>query len=101
MTCLILELTDNYGSGFYKKISSDLRSELPDVQSFSVTNLHYMRWFYELYPNAGNLPQLGVDSEEMANLPQAGENCKCSHIYIQKYEMDSKEKQKREGYNTG
>jgi len=66
--------SNNYGSGFYKKISSDLRSELPDVKSFSVTNLHYMRWFYELYPNAGNLPQLGVDSEEMANLPQAGVN---------------------------
>ena len=66
--------SNNYGSGFYKKISSDLRSELPDVKSFSVTNLHYMRWFYELFPNAGNLPQLGVDSEEMANLPQAGVN---------------------------
>ena len=33
-----------------------------------------MRWFYELYPNAENLPQLGGDSEKVANLPQAGVN---------------------------
>lgn len=56
------ESNNAYGSGFYKRVSDDLKHELPDVKSFSVTNLHYMKWFYELYPNAGNLPQLGVDS---------------------------------------
>ena len=66
--------SNKYGAGFYKKVSNDLQSELPDIKSFSVTNLHYMRWFYELYPNAGNLPQLGVDFEETSNLPQAGVN---------------------------
>ena len=68
------DVSNKYGSGFYKRISSDLQSELPDIKSFSVTNLHYMRWFYELYPNAENLPQLGVESEEVTNLPQAGVN---------------------------
>ncbi len=68
------DVSNKYGSVFYKRISSDLQSELPDIKSFSVTNLHYMRWFYELYPNAENLPQLGVDSEEVSNLPQAGVN---------------------------
>lgn len=38
-----------YGSDFYSKISKDLRAELLDVKSFSVTNLRYMCWFYELY----------------------------------------------------
>ncbi len=38
-----------YGSGFYKQISADLRRLLPDVKSFSATNLRYMVWFYELY----------------------------------------------------
>ena len=38
-----------YGSDFYSKISKDLRAELPDVKSFSVTNLRYMCWFFELY----------------------------------------------------
>lgn len=68
------EGSNKYGSSFYKRLSNDLQSELPDIKSFSVTNLHYMRWFYELYPNAEILPQLGVDSEEITNLPQAGGN---------------------------
>lgn len=70
--------TDNtYGSSFYKRLSADLQNEIPDVKSFSVTNLHYMLWFYELYPDAGNLPQLGVvssDIPEKQNLPQDGVN---------------------------
>lgn len=39
----------SYGQGFYKKISRDLRKELPDVKSFSETNLRYMQKFAELY----------------------------------------------------
>ena len=31
-----------------------------------------MKWFYELYPDAGNLPQLEVNSVAEQNLPQAG-----------------------------
>lgn len=54
-----------YGKGFYKKLSSDLRSALPDVKSFSVTNLHYMKWFYDLFPDAENLPQVGVNSDQL------------------------------------
>lgn len=63
-----------YGSAFYKNLSSDLKEEIPGVKSFSITNLHYMVWFYELYPDALNLPQAGVNSESTANLPQAGVN---------------------------
>lgn len=36
-----------YGSGFYKILSDDLKKVLPDVKSFSPTNLKYMRYFYE------------------------------------------------------
>ena len=68
------EQNNVYGTGFYKRVSDDLKHELPDVRSFSVTNLHYMKWFYELYPSAGNLPQLGVDSFDDPNLPQVGVN---------------------------
>lgn len=66
------ELSNAYGSGFYQKLSTDLQREIPDVKSFSVTNLHYMKWFFDLYPHAGNLPQVGVDSFELQNLPQVG-----------------------------
>ena len=59
----------SYGQSFYKTISHDLRKVLPDVKSFSETNLRYMQRFYEMYPEAGNLPQ-AVESLEAGNLPQ-------------------------------
>ena len=48
---------------FFRKLSVDMKKELPDVKAFSVTNLHYMVWFYELYPDVINLPQAGVNSD--------------------------------------
>ena len=49
------ENANKYGTSFYKSISLDLQSELPDVKSFSVTNLKYMNYFYELYSNRQQL----------------------------------------------
>lgn len=48
----------DYGSKFYKKLSSDLQKELPDVKSFSVTNLKYMKYFYEMYCQKKNRQQV-------------------------------------------
>lgn len=70
----IREKENIYGTGFFKKLSADLCEELPEVKSFSVTNLHYIKWFYELYPDIENLPQAGVDSHDIQNLPQLGVN---------------------------
>lgn len=61
-----------YGTDFYSNVSKDLTEVLPDVKSFSVTNLRYMVRFYELYPNALNLQGIGADYTEESNLPQAG-----------------------------
>ena len=47
-----------YGMGFYKTVSDDLKSIFPDVKSFSPTNLKYMRYFYEMYPDAVICPQV-------------------------------------------
>ncbi|MBS6786089.1 PDDEXK nuclease domain-containing protein [Ruminococcus bicirculans] len=60
----------SYGQSFYKTISRDLRRELPDVKSFSETNLRYMQKFAELYSEISNLPQVGEDfrSEEIEPL---------------------------------
>ena len=60
----------SYGQSFYKTISRDLRRELPDVKSFSETNLRYMQKFAELYSDISNLPQVGEDfrSEEIEPL---------------------------------
>lgn len=67
-------MVSKYGSGFYKKISDDLKDVFPGVRSFSQTNIRYMNRFYELYPNAliatnQNLPQAGADSDKL-NRPQ-------------------------------
>lgn len=60
----------SYGQSFYKTISRDLRRELPDVKSFSETNLRYMQKFAELYSEISNLPPVGEDfrSEEIEPL---------------------------------
>lgn len=39
----------SYGSKFFEKTSSELKTEFPDTQGFSVTNLKYMKRFYKFY----------------------------------------------------
>lgn len=52
------QYTNNYGSGFYKNLSQDLKNEMPGVKGFSPTNLKYMSYFYKLYaPLAANRQQ--------------------------------------------
>ena len=47
-----------YGSGFFKKLSRDLKEKLDSPQGFSENNLRYMRSFYRLYsPCVSNLQQ--------------------------------------------
>lgn len=68
----IVEMTEQnkYGSSFYKSLSSDLKDIFPNVNSFSVTNLKYMRYFYEMYPNAVNRQQLVDDLQTDSNHQQ-------------------------------
>lgn len=60
-----------YGTGFYKTISRDLKDIFPDVHSFSPTNLKYMRYFYEMYPDVKNRLQPGDDYRTKGNRQQA------------------------------
>ena len=39
----------SYGSKFFEKTSFELKTEFPDAQGFSVTNLKYMKRFYKFY----------------------------------------------------
>lgn len=71
-----------YGSGFYKNVSSDLRDVFPEVHSFSVTNLKYMKYFYELYSEFENCPQVEDDLEIEENCPQVGDNLVNQFFYI-------------------
>ena len=59
-----------YGSAFYKTLSDDLKDIFPDVSSFSKTNLKYMRYFYEMYPEAENRQQLVDDLSASENRQQ-------------------------------
>lgn len=59
-----------YGSEFYKTVSSDLKKVFPEVHSFSITNLKYMKYFYELYSVSVNRPQVGDDLRKTQNSPQ-------------------------------
>ena len=58
-----------YGSGFYKIVSEDFKDIFPEVKSFSPTNLKYMRYFYEMYPNAQNRPQAVDDLTMIFRIP--------------------------------
>ena len=56
-----------YGSGFFKKLSCDLKEKLDSPQGFSENNLRYMRSFYRLYsPYVSNLQQPVGKSAEVA-----------------------------------
>ena len=59
---------------FYKTVSDDLKSILPDLKSFSPTNLKYMRYFYEMYPDAVICPQVEDELITDANRPQVGDD---------------------------
>ena len=47
---------------------------LSDVKSFSPTNLKYMRYFYEMYPDAMICPQVEAELITDANRPQVGDD---------------------------
>ena len=57
---------NRYGSDFYHNLSIDLGRLLPGIKSFSVTNLKYMRYFYDLY----KCPSPVDESEKGKNRPQ-------------------------------
>lgn len=64
------QYANTYSSGFYKTLSHDLRSEMPEEKGFSVTNLKYMYYFYRLYSQLiENRPQ-GADDFEKQNYLQ-------------------------------
>lgn len=64
-------LDAHYGSGFFATLSRDLREEFPGMEGFSVSNLKYVKRFYEFYAPAF-LRQLGAKSESTTTM---GEKC--------------------------
>ena len=59
------KLENVYGSGFFSKLSNDLKENLDNPKGFSENNLRYMRSFYSLYsPVVQKSQQLVGDSVE-------------------------------------
>lgn len=61
------QYANTYGTGFYKTLSHDLRSEMPGEKGFSETNLKYMYYFYLLYSQLIENCLQGVDDFEKQN----------------------------------
>jgi len=43
------QMETTWGSGFFERLSNDLRNEFPNMQGFSSTNLKYCKRFYQFY----------------------------------------------------
>ena len=65
-----LKRNGTFTNEFYTTVSTDLKNALPDVKSFSPTNIKYFQYFYELYAS----PQLA--DLKKANTPQTGNSSK-------------------------
>lgn len=61
------QYANTYGSGFYKTLSHDLRSEMPGEKGFSETNLKYTYYFYQLYSQLVENRLQDVDDFEEQN----------------------------------
>ena len=46
------QVENKWGSGFYSRLSKDLKKVIPEAQGFSVPNLRFVRRFYDLYKGA-------------------------------------------------
>ena len=59
-----------WGTGFYKTMSQSLKEEFPSVSGFSVTNLKYMKRFFEFYKSDNEKRQQVVDDlEKICSIP--------------------------------
>ncbi|WP_249030407.1 PDDEXK nuclease domain-containing protein [Tannockella kyphosi] len=59
-----------WGIGFYRTMSFSMKKEFPDVKGFSVTNLKYMKRFYEFYClSEENRQQLVDDLKQICMIP--------------------------------
>ena len=54
-----MEKDQPWGSGFLKRLSLDLKMQMPEANCFSITNLKYIRLFFKLYAEKSIGHQLG------------------------------------------
>lgn len=57
-----------WGSGFFERLSKELKKEFPDMKGFSTTNLKYCKYFYLFYSKDGEVRhQFGDETYYQSN----------------------------------
>lgn len=70
-----LHAESKWGEDFYRSMSRDLKSLLPEASCFSDTNLRYMKRFYMMYKDYCTiLPQFGAEWQELPQMSYKEEN---------------------------
>ena len=76
---VVRKMDAKWGSGFYSRLSKELKAEFPDMQGFSKSNLYYIRNFYLFYSKDEIFHQVGgkLEAENLQQLadeihPQLG-----------------------------
>lgn len=63
-------LESQWGSKLYSTISIEFKEEFPGVEGFSVSNLKYMKRFFQFYSNDSSIGQQAVDQlKNIYNIP--------------------------------
>lgn len=83
-----LKRSGTFTNEFYTTVSTDLKNALPDVKSFSPTNIKYFQYFYELYAS----PQL-ADLKKV-NIHQTGNSSKEEPACIPNPQLEDSKNQK-------
>jgi len=79
---VIRQMDSAWGSGFFTKLSKELKSEFPDMKGFSERNLYNIKQFYLFYSQDNTIsPQVGAKLEN-ADLHQAGAKIKIAEKKI-------------------
>ena len=81
---VVREAEKRYGSGFYNKLSNDLKIRFNADSGFSSRNIRYMVRFYQLYDGSSILPQAVAKSEKndgKKNLPQLVANLTTEDLF--------------------
>ena len=69
---VVRKMDAKWGSKFFQEVSKDLKSEFPDMEGFSKSNLYYMRQFYLFYSKEDEIFHQAGGKFENASLPQLG-----------------------------
>lgn len=79
---VIRQMDSAWGSGFFTKLSKELKSEFPDMKGFSERNLYNIKQFYLFYSQDNTIShQVGAKLEDV-DLHQAGAKIKIAEKNI-------------------